>query len=63
MQLEISIVPYKDSRFEVILRDAETGEEITLSGKRGFTQAELRLLGQIAPPCVYTRYVSREGGK
>lgn len=51
----ISILTYKDSKFEVIFRDDE-GHEITFSGEQKVSEEEFEFINNIAPACVWTRY-------
>ncbi len=60
MIIEMSICCYNDKRFDVILRDKDTREEVTLSGKQDLNEAERDLCNRIAPPCVYTLFAKED---
>ena len=53
--LIISVCPFQNHDFDVILKDGR-GHEITLSGTRKLTDDELVLLNELAPACVFTHY-------
>lgn len=54
--MEISVIPYTDDKFEVIIRDPGTGEEVALCGRQTLTQEQLDLLDRLAPACVWRTY-------
>ncbi len=55
--LSISVVTYNGNNdFDVILRDPDTGREVTLSGEQILDQEEQEFLFEVAAPCVFTRY-------
>ena len=60
--IEMSVCTYNDGTFDVILRDADTKEEVTLSGKQQLTPEEQELVCDLAPPCVYSRYAREVSG-
>ena len=56
----MSICYYNDGRFDVILRDKDLGDEVTLAGKQDLSTAEKALCQRIAPPCVYTSFLQED---
>lgn len=58
-RMKISICTYKNGDFEVILKD-ENDREVTLSGIQALSDEEFELINDLAPACVFTRYVREE---
>ena len=54
--MKISVVPYNDGMFDVILVDVETNREVVLSGTQEISGEEFELLNKLAPSCVWTKY-------
>lgn len=61
--LSISVCTFKNSEFDVILRDPDTGLEVTLSGIQKLSDSDFEFINEIAPACVFTKYkrVTPEG--
>ena len=57
MRMTISVCPFVGGAFDVIIKDTDTGDEVTLSGHQELTHEELELLTKLAPSCVWTKYV------
>lgn len=58
MILAISVCTYQDGKFEVLLRDAETNQEVTLSGVQKLGAEDFDFVNRIAPACLWTEYKS-----
>ena len=56
MDMEISVCLYRNNDFDVILRDAQTGEGLMLSGNQKLTDKQRDLLFRLAPGCTWTMY-------
>ncbi len=56
-KLTLSIVPYNNGNFDIIFRHTESGQEITFSGEQELSPEDLEFAAEIAPPCVWTKYV------
>ena len=52
----ISVCPFNNGEFDVILIDRETGDEVTLSGHQKLSEEEFAIVNKLAPSCVFTRY-------
>ena len=59
--LKISVCPFQNGDFDVTLIDADTGEQVTLSGNQKLSDADFAVIEKLAPPCVYTTYQSSQG--
>ena len=57
----ISIVTYKNNKFDVIFKDDE-GHEVTFSGEQKVSEEEFEFINDIAPACVWTRYFDSPDG-
>lgn len=55
-RMKISVCTYEDGEFEVILKD-ENDREVTLYGNQVLSAEEFQLVNELAPACVFTRYV------
>jgi len=55
-EMKISVCTYSSGDFEVIIKD-ENDREVTLSGNQKLTPEEFELVNELAPACVFTRYV------
>lgn len=62
MKFEMSICTYQSGDFDVMLRDATSGEEVVFSGNKKLTDDEFDMVGRIAPACVWTPYESKDEG-
>ncbi len=61
MRMTISVCPFNSGDFDVIIKDSDTGEEVTLSGHQELNREELEVLTNLAPACVWTKYISENG--
>lgn len=61
LNLKISVCPFQSGEFDVILIDADTGEQVTLSGNQKLSDEELAIVTKLAPSCVWTTYQSSQG--
>ena len=60
LNLKISVCPFQDGHFDVMLIDADTGEKVTLSGSQKLNDEELAIVTKLAPSCVWTIYSSNQ---
>lgn len=54
--MKISVCPYVNGDFEVMIIDDETGYEVCLSGSQEISSEDLDILTKLAPACVWTSY-------
>lgn len=54
--IALSICTYKGGGFDVIIKDTDTGDEVTLSGTEKVSEEDFKFLDAIAPACVFTKY-------
>jgi hypothetical protein len=52
----ISVCTYQSGDFEVILQDGR-GNEVMLSGNQKLTPEEFEVINELAPACVFTKYI------
>ena len=58
MKIKLSFCTFQGGGFEVLVVDADTGEEVTLSGDAKVPIEDFEILDRIAPACVFTTYES-----
>lgn len=58
-RMSISVCPFVGGDFDVIIRDDDTGREVTLTGQHRLMDEEFEVVNKLAPSCVFTTYVSR----
>lgn len=56
LKIRLSVCTYSDGRFEALLIDEETLQEVQLEGNKALTEEEFELLQRVAPGCVLTPY-------
>ena len=60
MRMTISVCPFQDGTFDVIIQDPDTFEEVTLSGQQKLSDEEMELLTRLAPSCIWTTYTTEQ---
>ena len=60
-KISMSICTYQSGDFDVMIRDQETGHEVTLSGNQKVEDEDFELINAIAPACVWTKYTRDSG--
>ncbi len=60
MRITISVCTYQNSDFDVIIKDPDTDEEVTLSGVQKISDEEHKILTKLAPACVFTTYERKD---
>ena len=58
--MRISVCTYSNDDFEVIIKD-DSDSEVTFHGCQRLTDEEFDLVNELAPACVFTRYVQEKG--
>lgn len=54
--LKLSVCSFMNGDFDVMIKDPETGQELTLSGHQKISDEDLDLVNKLAPACVWTNY-------
>lgn len=62
-KLKISLCEFADGTFELYVIDDDTGDEVTISGARKFTDKEREILDRLMPSCVFTVYQQVRGSR
>lgn len=60
-KISISICTFQSGDFDVMIRDVETGHEVTLSGNQKVEGGDFEFITDIAPACVWTRWTRDPG--
>lgn len=55
-KIKLSVCTFENGDFDVIIIDAETHEEVTLSGNQKLNEDDSEIVNKLAPACVYTTY-------
>ena len=58
-EIALSFCTYNNGTFDVMVKDVATGQEVTFSGEQKLSPEEFALVDDIAPACVWTRYVRK----
>lgn len=55
-QIKLSMCSFQNGSFDLFITDAQTGEEVCITGDRTFTDEEHEFFCRLMPSCVFTTY-------